>query len=477
MSTTVTVRRSPSGENRVVDQETQALIAGRSRSRALRARERRHRGLLVTSRRLLIPAQVVWSPGAARDIGDGSRILQTRRRTRPQSISDDQPVGAARLPTTPGAGCGDLHNYRLICPSGDLFRDGRYVTTVWDGCSSSCDPTRVLPGLVDGDGSYRRRCIWHQGNTWQTLPSAYIFISSSQRELFSTPRPASERCFVKHNLVYPMDGRGANEPLVVYHRQAERGEGPSPSDGGMGPLQAEEPSSSSLAAGHSKTRSAGGRARGPQSRPRASCLVTHASRCSPGPGRGRAFAWHETFGLVIAEAMSASVPSIAPAHGSFPEFITDGVDGVLFAPGDVDTLVRLWRGRARPRAVGGARRTGTSVRMRRRFEPDKNIAELEEIYRFAIEHPVWIEFDAPGALDAEGTVSSTHSNVGGKMSSARPSDSTRRGTPCDRARRPSDRDLHRVKPGRPATRASSTPTEWPKPISPDSGNPIPVETR
>ena len=59
------------------------------------------------------------------------------------------------------------------------------------------------------------------------------------------------------------------------------------------------------------------------------------------------------------------------------------------------------------RARGAKRARPTSGR----FEPEKNIAELEAIYRFAIEHPVWIELEGDGAsargYDRPGTASAT----------------------------------------------------------------------
>ena len=48
--------------------------------------------------------------------------------------------------------------------------------------------------------------------------------------------------------------------------------------------------------------------------------------------------WEETFGLVAVEAMAAGVPPIAAARGAFPELISDGIDGVLFEPGNSTSL-------------------------------------------------------------------------------------------------------------------------------------------
>jgi glycosyltransferase involved in cell wall biosynthesis len=46
---------------------------------------------------------------------------------------------------------------------------------------------------------------------------------------------------------------------------------------------------------------------------------------------------HETFGLVLAEAMSAGLPVIGPDRTAPPEFIDDG-SGILVPPDDVDAI-------------------------------------------------------------------------------------------------------------------------------------------
>ena len=102
-------------------------------------------------------------------------------------------------------------------------------------------------------------------------------------------------------------------------------------------------------------------------------------------------AYPETFGLVVAEAKAAGVAPIAAAHGSFPELIADGVDGLLFPPGSVDALARLLaRVESSPAwfdQLGSAAKAAARVQ----FEPADNLVQLESIYRFAIEHPTWRE--------------------------------------------------------------------------------------
>ncbi len=98
--------------------------------------------------------------------------------------------------------------------------------------------------------------------------------------------------------------------------------------------------------------------------------------------------WEETFGLVAVEAMAAGVPPIAAGHGSFPELITSGVDGVLFRPGDPEALaLAVADAETHPEQYENygnqARKT-----YEQRFDPQHNLEQLLAIYRFAIEHPV-----------------------------------------------------------------------------------------
>jgi glycosyltransferase involved in cell wall biosynthesis len=99
-------------------------------------------------------------------------------------------------------------------------------------------------------------------------------------------------------------------------------------------------------------------------------------------------AWEETFGLAAVEAMALGVPPVAASHGSFPELITDGVDGVLFRPRNPDALAAaildadLYPERY---AEYGDRARKT---YEQRFDPADSMQRLLDIYQYAIEHPV-----------------------------------------------------------------------------------------
>ncbi|HEY2277394.1 MAG TPA: glycosyltransferase, partial [Streptosporangiaceae bacterium] len=115
-------------------------------------------------------------------------------------------------------------------------------------------------------------------------------------------------------------------------------------------------------------------------------------RCSDLMARARGVllpsAWEETFGLVVVEAMAVGTPPIASGHGSFTELISPGVDGVLFAPGDPADLGRVINDLEA--APDQFEKYGAQARMtyEQRFDPQRSMADLLGIYRYAMEHSV-----------------------------------------------------------------------------------------
>jgi glycosyltransferase involved in cell wall biosynthesis len=88
----------------------------------------------------------------------------------------------------------------------------------------------------------------------------------------------------------------------------------------------------------------------------------------------------EPFGQVVVEAMAAGVPVVASAAGGPAEVVTDGVDGLLVAPGDADALAdalgRLLEDRNLRKALAEA-----GARTAQRFRPERIAAEVEAVYR------------------------------------------------------------------------------------------------
>ncbi len=74
----------------------------------------------------------------------------------------------------------------------------------------------------------------------------------------------------------------------------------------------------------------------------------------------------ESFGLAALEAMACSVPTIATRVGGVPELIDDGVNGLLFPLGDIETMaaaaIALLRDGPRLAAMAAAARRNASDR-------------------------------------------------------------------------------------------------------------------
>lgn len=89
--------------------------------------------------------------------------------------------------------------------------------------------------------------------------------------------------------------------------------------------------------------------------------------------------WYETWGLVVQEAFAAGVPVLASRIGVMPDVIEDGVNGLLFAPGDAPGLSRLLLELMDNPAQIAKMRAGIPPVM----SMDEHAARLEAIYRAA----------------------------------------------------------------------------------------------
>lgn len=94
---------------------------------------------------------------------------------------------------------------------------------------------------------------------------------------------------------------------------------------------------------------------------------------------------YETFGIAAAEAMSHGLPIIASRIGGLPEVVEDGVNGLLFAPGNAEDLSRkillLWENPDLCRQMGLA---GYKM-AKREFNEDIYQKRLSSVFRKAIE--------------------------------------------------------------------------------------------
>lgn len=372
----------PSGENNVVDQEVELL---RSAGHDVGLFERRSDDIASMSLlgKATVPLRVPWNSAVR------TYLVEQLRADRPDvvHIHNTFPL----LSPSVVAACADarvpavatLHNYGMVCPPGTLYRDGHVCT--------SCVGRQPLPAVQHG-------C--YRGSRLATVPMAlstaanrrrwwsgiarFFCISAAQRELLVSAGMPAETMLVKHNFVEdPARRRELPGEHVLYLGRMTEEKGVrllmsawSRADVGMplvlagtGPLSDEV---AAWASARSDVHYVG-------LRTKAECqeLLARASAVvAPS-------VWLEAFGLVVVEAMAAGVPTVAPAHGAFPELVDDEVTGLLHTPGDADALATALRRivpPARNREMGEAAR----LRYEKDFTPSVGLDRLLAGYRAAI---------------------------------------------------------------------------------------------
>lgn len=90
--------------------------------------------------------------------------------------------------------------------------------------------------------------------------------------------------------------------------------------------------------------------------------------------------WSEPFGLVVLEFMSRGVPVIATDRGGPKEIITDGVDGVLVPPSDVDALADVIRRLVKDSVQRKKLSEAARQTFERRFDYDDFYWQILKIY-------------------------------------------------------------------------------------------------
>ena len=383
---------APSGENRVVDQETAALAALGHEVELFERRSDDIEGWPAV-RKAALPAAVVWNGGARRDL----RAVLRSSRPDVVHIHNTFPLlSASVLYACRDAGVpvvATLHNYKLACASGDFFRDGVVCHDCADGPPVGAMRHGCYRGSVAATAPVALASVAHR-RAWRTMVAAYACISASQRDLLRGVGLPADRVFVRHNMI-PARATVAvtPRPEVVYagrldaakgvpvlmagwdaYLAANQAPGLSLVIAGSGPLEDEV---RAWAASRPSVRYAG---------------QLDRDACADAMAAARAVvlpsAWEETFGLAAVEAMALGVAPVAAGHGAFPELITDGVDGVLFRPGDPAALAAAVELADKNNKVFEEYGVQARKTYEQRFDPDDSLRRLLHIYEYAINNPI-----------------------------------------------------------------------------------------
>jgi glycosyltransferase involved in cell wall biosynthesis len=280
-----------------------------------------------------------------------------------------------------------LHNYRLLCPAGTFFRDGKVCEeclggSLWRSVEHACYrqsyPASAVVALMLA--AHRLR------DTWQREIACFVALSEFARNKFVEGGLPGEKIFVKPNFVSPDPGArtGPGDYALFVGRLSPKkrvdtvlaawkqlppsiplhiiGDGPDREQ-----LQAE--------AAHQGLSNV--QFKGQLPREQTLAAINQA--------RFLVFAseWYENFPVTIAESFACSTPVICSRLGAMQEIVSDGRTGIHFTPADAQDLAGkvewAWTHSAEMRAMG----TQARAEYESKYTAEKNYPLLLAIYNRA----------------------------------------------------------------------------------------------
>ncbi len=333
--------QQPGGEDVVFRQECE-LLARHGHQVVTYERTNHELNQLSSIGRLVMVKRMIWA--------EDSRlaVLQLLRNEKPDLIhvhntfmmispSIYQACREARVPVLQ-----TLHNFRLLCPAANFFRDGRPCEEcvqhglwrgIWHGCYR--DSRTTTAGVALMLQVHRAR------GTWSESVDGYIALSEFSRKKFIDGGLPPAKISVKPNFVYPDPGeRQAPGDYAVF----------------VGRLSEEKGLSTLLAAWDRLRTPVALRIVGDgplratleaRAKKHFRKNVTFLGRLNPAETRSMmkqaAFlilpsVCYENFPMSIAESFACGTPVLCSRLGGMQELVADHRTGLHFAPGDSDDL-------------------------------------------------------------------------------------------------------------------------------------------
>ena len=281
-----------------------------------------------------------------------------------------------------------LHNYRLLCPSGVLFRDGHV-------CESCLGKLSLAPGIAHAcyrdsrpaTAAAAAMLLLHRSlKTYKKLVGAYIALSEFARSKFIEAGLPTEKIFLKPNFVHPDPGVGDGTGgfcLFVGRLSREKGILPlldawtcsSPpldleivGDGDLAPEVARAAQQQPRVRWHGRLQ----KSQVYERLKKASALILPSI-------------WYESFPMTIVEAFAAGVPVIASNLGSMAGLIQHQRNGLHFSPGDSADLARQVAWFHENRDAARQMRKEARRDFEERYTGERNYVRMMEIYGHAME--------------------------------------------------------------------------------------------
>lgn len=340
---------APSGENQVFEREARLL---RSAGHEVEN--------LVVSNDDLYEASALQLIGTAVRIPWSSRGLHSVRRAvqafRPTivHVHNTFPLLSPSIYYAPGGGDEDpavvmtAHNYRMFCAAGNCMRNGKLCTKCIDTQTSR---HAVVHGCYRNDRLKSvpvaaMIALHNMMGTFSKRVHAIIAQTGFQREILLTSGVPPQRVFVKPHCIIPelpqlpwnerkdwvvfvgrlSPEKGLDLLLEVWRRLADGAPELLVIGGGTDQEEYENRFKQAGLAGRVRFLGFVSEAQKWEVLRRCKLLVMPTQ-------------WYETFGLVLAEAFAVGVPVVASRLGCIPWVVSDGEEGLLVAPTDVESWV------------------------------------------------------------------------------------------------------------------------------------------
>lgn len=278
-----------------------------------------------------------------------------------------------------------LHNYRLLCPAGILYRDGHVceeccehglLRSVCHGCYRDSRAATAAVALM--------LQVHRAQRTWQESVGGYVALTEFSRQKFIAGGLPAGKIHVKPNFVHPDPGeRSAAGGYALFAGRLAEGKGVSTLLAAWKLLASAIPL---LVIGDGPLRAA----LEAEARMKNMQQVTFRGRLDVEDTRAAmkqaAFlivpsVWYETFSLNIAEAFACGTPVLCSRLGAMEENVSEHRTGLHFAAGDPEDLARkvewAWTHPTELARMGREARREYEAR----FTPEKNYARLMDIYQ------------------------------------------------------------------------------------------------
>lgn len=365
------------GEDSVVESEVALL---RQHGHEVHVYER-HNDEVGQAPKWQLAAGTVWSSRTVRDVQaliagfkpDVMHVHNTMPLVSPSVYWAAQKLGVPVVQT--------LHNFRLMCPQAAFLREGKVCEDCLGKVPWRAVQHRCYRGSAVQSGALAVMLSTHRAlGTFQNKVSRYIALNQFCKDKFVTAGLPAERISIKPNFVsWPNLPRWEGRAGGLYVGRLSEEKGISVMLAAMGLMA--NPGVQIIGGGPFESEAklvAGSNYLGflplddIMSRMASAAFLVLPSVC------------YEGFPRTLVEAFASGMPVIASRLGSMAELVAEGRTGLLFNPGDAaDLAAKIEWAHAHPHdmlLMGHAARKEYESR----YTPERNCAELIEIYRQAI---------------------------------------------------------------------------------------------